>query len=713
MSVLRDIIDSIKNKKMVIFYGAGISINSPSNLPSAIAIRKVIIKYVFGDTPIPIDARDRLELGYVRSQNVTSQYLHLPFEAFLEDVIKHSSLFDTLVEIFRSGNPNKNHHLIAFLLMKGYVQVAITTNFDVKVEQVLENKGWKKGRDFKVVFKESDFHATILDSTNIPTIIKVHGSVEDVTTIRTTISNIYRKEFLQTRSRLITHVFSELENDILMMGYSCSDEFDINPSLRSLQSPNQIYYLKHMEQLIEPEIKPLSDPLTHFKGSLICYNTNYFVNRIWNEFISEEWVPSEEPSIWEEKIDDWGQSLIYVQKAGIVGDLLFSINEFIQAKTVLEQLLEVYRDIYQEHDLSFGITLTLDRLGDIYDILQMNDEAEKANQENLEIKRKLQDNTRESELGIAQSLHQLANNLQNRSEYDRAEQLFNESLALKEKWDDKIGISRTLHQLGLIRYHQERDDDAEDLFLRSISVKQEAGNLSGELHSHFALSNLYFRINKYASAEAGFQRCVQIGTMLGSQQIVAGSFHQLGLIKLFQNKDNEAEKLFNQSITANLIAIDSKAKSNRAMTFYLLSRIQLKRHQPYNAMVCLENCLTIEERNENLDLISKALKDIISITYALNRFKKSTEYCIRLIHILVKMSNYKQARLQLPILGYIAEMQGAFYKAVLVYEFALNCLQGDNDDLCAKLTSEIKRLRGVLTIDSQFVGLAKRAHILS
>jgi len=120
----------------------------------------------------------------------------------------------------------------------------MTTNFDSKIEEALKksfvdrNERGKEGIDFEVFSKESDFLNFLKTKPlgkKIPMIMKVHGTVEDKESIRATLESVSKRELREARTQILRHFFQESEHDILILGYSLSDEFDINPVLRSLE----------------------------------------------------------------------------------------------------------------------------------------------------------------------------------------------------------------------------------------------------------------------------------------------------------------------------------------------------------------------------------------------------------------------------------------------------------------------------------------------
>lgn len=78
-------------------------------------------------------------------------------------------------------------------------------------------------------------------------------------------------------------------NVLLVMGYSCSDFFDINPILEGIDTEkNTIYYLQHEPIEMHPlKILPInsltgSNPFKMYPGCSVNVNTDFFIQGIGN-----------------------------------------------------------------------------------------------------------------------------------------------------------------------------------------------------------------------------------------------------------------------------------------------------------------------------------------------------------------------------------------------------------------------------------------------
>ncbi len=145
-----------------------------------------------------------------------------------------------LTSLFKTGQPNKFHTLVAKLVKSGYVKEVVTTNFDTKLQEAPIKEGMHVGKGFEVLYDEEHSKKVAFEAVSIPFIIKIHGSVVSEKSIRTTLDLISKRSLREERKRILEHFFTQNPN-ILIMGYSASDEFDINPVIIPIDSESNIY----------------------------------------------------------------------------------------------------------------------------------------------------------------------------------------------------------------------------------------------------------------------------------------------------------------------------------------------------------------------------------------------------------------------------------------------------------------------------------------
>jgi tetratricopeptide (TPR) repeat protein len=244
-------------KEYVFLIGAGISMNSPSNLPSAREISHFFIELNSPKDEIPILLKSR-DLRY-----------ELIIDAIADVIDPKTSFMDYFALDIDS---NLLHHFLAEMIKLKHG--LMTTNFDCLIEKVLSQIIPDKNK-IKVIITKEDY----MKNDNFPEIvkqgnyllIKLHGSKKNYITnedtsssLITTITSLGQgREPLKTfaiepyKRELISSLISN--RTLIIMGYSGGDDFDISPTLKEFGNLNEIIWINHQSKV------ETSDPQKPFK----------------------------------------------------------------------------------------------------------------------------------------------------------------------------------------------------------------------------------------------------------------------------------------------------------------------------------------------------------------------------------------------------------------------------------------------------------------
>jgi len=210
--IISEIVESIEQKELVIFCGAGISYNS--GLPVVAQFIPYVLMQlndVSAETINQIneelwrisnyeERQKRLiekvsEVTEIPEKAITKLFYNFPFEAFIELIQAASNVYP-LYDIYdadkpesNSVKPNNNHILLARLLKGGKLKAVVTTNFDQLIEKALalEPQPIREGMDYVPFYQENDFGKINWEDDGI-LLVKLHGSVHDKKNLSITIN---------------------------------------------------------------------------------------------------------------------------------------------------------------------------------------------------------------------------------------------------------------------------------------------------------------------------------------------------------------------------------------------------------------------------------------------------------------------------------------------------------------------------------------------
>lgn len=235
----------------------------------------------------------------------------VPFEAIME-ILLDVSPDREILDLFEGRTPNRNHQLLAKLAKSGLIESFVTTNFDTLLEDALE----EERVDFSVYSSEVDFSAISWKNDSLP-VIKLHGTIKDRTNLGVTIRAVANQERVDTIKLVIREIFGTPRTNLLMvLGYSCSDRFDITPALASLSPKAQpLIYFQHVPSRSQRLTKrPLSEGVSQifdgFPGFSAYCDIDRLVAYLWQATLNGP-VPrlKRTGSGWLRVLDRWRHSL--------------------------------------------------------------------------------------------------------------------------------------------------------------------------------------------------------------------------------------------------------------------------------------------------------------------------------------------------------------------------------------------------------------------
>lgn len=523
----------LKEKQTAIFCGAGISFNS--GLPVANSLLNAIFK--------TLDVSD--------SENSLIANSHLPFEAIMETILNESSL-EEIQDIFLKGLPNNNHFLIARLAKAGNVNVICTTNFDLLIERALEKEGLVKDTDFKVYSNDADFKNIGWNETQIK-VIKIHGSAANQEELAIIMHYVAGSNFTQSRAQIIRNLFSrQFFENVLILGYSCSDFFDITPCIEKLNTDlNNVFFIQHDKRTaVEPlSQQPNNNPFKHFmRGCRIITDTDGFVKTIWKEMFEEEYQFIFYKQVnWNENIREWYARAINESGSGvkhhIISRLLYGIGAFELTK--------------KHHEKSIAI-------------------AQKEN--NLK--------AYASEMGNLAMAHNAT------GEYKQALFCLKESIVLCERIGHLQGLSSQYQAYGNVLHHTGKNEEAIEYHKKALEYAA-MGNDEESLCCILGnISNAYIALGRTDEAVESLSEGLTLSKKLGMKQTESSQLGILAQALVYKGKYIEALEKATESLKIKRMMGDKRGECD---VMIILINIYNITGQSQEASKVCDECLRLAE----------------------------------------------------------------------------------------------------------------------
>lgn len=558
--IISIISEKIKLKETAVFCGAGISYNS--GLPLVTDLIKYILKI--------IDVTDTDAEKLLQS--------NLPFEAFIQTLTDETSV-DDILEIFSKGEPNTNHELIAELIKLGLVKTVLTTNFDTLIEKALNKTGLIEGVNYQVFSTEKEFE-NINWKSDLIKIIKIHGCILNKKEMAITLELVARRNIKQQKNKVISSFFSSSINpNLLILGYSCSDLFDISPLIESVEeNKSQIILLEHnySESEIRIEdiaLKEMKNPFQGYEGQRIYFNTDAFTKHIWKNTLFLNYEYKRFTISWKENIDKWlkeaslfslgmknqisarlfydigeynlsikiweegltiaqkeNNLIFFYAQLGNIGMALNAIGKFEDAKKCLKESVKVCSIIGNIQ----GETSQLQALGNIYRNLREFDNSIKVFNKAVALAEKYESDS------LCSSLGNLATVYNQIEDYDNAIKILQKGLDIALVTGNKQSEGSILTSLGIAFFQKGDIDNAVNFVMESIKVTRQIGDRQGECMSLHNLSNFCLQIEDYDNCLKHSNLGLEIAKEIGIKQSEAGAYYNIGTSYFFKGEQKSA-----------------------------------------------------------------------------------------------------------------------------------------------------------------------------
>jgi tetratricopeptide (TPR) repeat protein len=543
---------SINAGQTIIFCGAGISRDSGFPVVNEF-VPYMLLTLCAGSEEIPaIEAglkaiadaeqrQNRLKQIIAEKMEVSPEVIdkivnNLPFEAFVEALHENSKI-DEILGIYDAEayephvEPNTNHMLLARLVATGKVRTIVTTNFDQLIEKALEQQGKKANRDYDVIYREEDFERIDWRQDRCR-LIKLHGSIDDKEAMAITLRQVAKQELSASRAAVIRQVFSLGDHkEVLILGYSCSDVFDLSPQIERLGGNlKQVYLVEHVGG---PKIEDIRDRKENnpFKASVnstrVFLHTGDMVETLWNATLEEPYQDHETPENppdWKAKVHTWYTDSVRTHSEAIKdlipGRLFYAICEWRAATGRYERVLAYARG----HGDARLEGLALGNMGIAYKNLGEHRKAVEFQEQHLEIALRIGDVR-----GEGSALSNAGNAYSALGEHRRAIGLYQQHLEIALRIGDVEGTVCALGNLGSAyadvgEYHKAIEVDK-----LALKTARSIGDVQGEGNALGNMGIAYKNLGEHRKAIEFQEQHLEIARRIGDVQGEGSALGNMGM----------------------------------------------------------------------------------------------------------------------------------------------------------------------------------------
>ncbi|MFX0091071.1 MAG: DUF2225 domain-containing protein [Candidatus Hodarchaeota archaeon] len=633
--------------KFCFLVGSGISLDPPSCLPTGYQFTKALLTHLVPKEEI----EDILVLTNPNREGMRDPGDFLRFEELMEYI---KSDFDSELKILdgyaECTNPNFNHLFLAFMCIQGHH--VFTTNFDNLIEHALLKVNIPQ-KDIVPLIYQTDWEEWQSQKNRKQQIVfKLHGSLIDIRSgqnsrdsIQATLQQIVKgkqTEIFQLESwkRKILQLLVK-ENDLIVIGYSGLDDFDVLPTLWSMPSSKRIFWITHDKNLspdqarIEIVAKKTSEAsdvssldrvgqnILNFAQSKtrrpqqlfrIHVHTGQLLGWLWNQYDpqhpfkldsrpcpKEEFVLPETYSLSEAR-KRFFAGRIYEDRGQRQKGFMAYIAALEEIKSKIENKVPLSRD---DHLIRREGAV---KLGNLLHDEGSYDGALGFYKTAIQIAMEMEDYP-----AAANQLSNYGRTLMDLGRHDKALEVFQQTLGLAEQWGYESLKGHCQREIALCLTKQERYEEARKFMEQGIQIAKHLGEYRGSASALTNLGIILCDSERYEEAQQNLELALEITEKIGDTRKKSNRLMNLANIFVHQSKLNEAEKTFQEAIE---IAEEFENMREKAMCLYNIGWIYVKRGKIKEASGFMEQARQIAEQADAPDLeeqITNGMRNLLQL----------------------------------------------------------------------------------------------------
>jgi tetratricopeptide (TPR) repeat protein len=181
-------------------------------------------------------------------------------------------------------------------------------------------------------------------------------------------------------------------------------------------------------------------------------------------------------------------------------------------------------------------------------------------------------------------------------EFDRAQQAYENSLAIKKEIDDLRGVAVVEEQLGMLAMLQDDLTTAIDRYRSALATAQQLQAPAMEAVAWHQLGRVYEEDKDYTAADRAYRESARINEQQGNMAGAASTYGQLAILNVRMQKLPEAEQWYRKAL-ASFRAVGDKPGESRQLNNFA----SLLANQPNRLTKAYQLALAALEIKQTLD----------------------------------------------------------------------------------------------------------------
>lgn len=582
----------LKDGRLVVFVGAGVSMLPPTCLPSWWDVNRAVVTALVEQVSRIFPTNAARSLGETVTARQKAGRLPPEYQAEIIAGRLPRGYFDVL-RCLDSDQPNAAHDHLVALARTGRLRAIVTTNFDRVIESAFQQAAVPL-----VVCARPDAFAQL--AARLPDtfksgepchLLKLHGSAEDPETVIDTLAQ--RKQGLPRATQAVLRHLLQTAY-WLFLGYSGAD-LEAEPNYLGLREGAD--HSPGFAWLVRTGARPLSAvlELASRYGERAVVAEGELPG--WLEFLTSGLDVQRRPtgnatalqSAAAARIQQhtraWGESHGPVWCGLVLSDLLQAVGVPSASRELLtalhDRLAEAKQDIRLRSAVSMNLATVHEQAGELEDAQRLYEEALHGWDELGDL------------LGRGLVLNNLAVVQDQQGAREQARQSWQEALQVWDRLDNRHQRANTLQNLAVNARGVGRWDEAVRLLEEVQRLAAELGREPLRARALVELGNSHHRAGQLDESERAYREAAAIQDRLGDDAGAAAAAVGLGLVHTARDEDGPALQQFGR-------ALGIYRRLNQplmiAMTLDNLGVQHERQERDESARRCYAECLALAER---------------------------------------------------------------------------------------------------------------------
>jgi len=208
-------------------------------------------------------------------------------------------------------------------------------------------------------------------------------------------------------------------------------------------------------------------------------------------------------------------------------------------------------------------------------------------------------------------------------DFDDAEVVFEQAIAIRRELDDRSGIAGLLNNLANVVHSRGDYAKARSLYLEALTINREVGNRAWEANNLSNLGSIAFYQGNYDLAQTLYEQCLAIRRELGDKRLEATTIGNLGLVARFRGDLRHARALFLEALGLERAIGD---RGLQALELLQLGGTAAEEGDHVKAREFLRDALMTAQELGRKTVIAGALDEVAGLCVRERRMEQATRF---------------------------------------------------------------------------------------